>query len=155
MSNTGEISISIASPEDHMAWEALFLEYGVFYKTSFPPEVLAGVWEWIKKEVHPLHCFIAKIDGTMVGFAHVRDQPDTFTAASSWFLDDLYTDPSARGRGVATALLAAITEHASQNGGGTLRWITGADNVVAQRLYDTLATKTSWVMYEDEIAGPR
>jgi len=155
MSKTGEISIAAATPDDHVAWEALFLEYGVFYKTSFSPEVLAGVWEWIMKEGHPLRCLTAKIDGHVVGFAHFRNQPDTFTAASSWFLDDLYTHPSTRGKGVGTALIAAVTEHAGNHGGGALRWVTEANNITAQRLYDTLATRTSWVMYENEIAGSR
>jgi ribosomal protein S18 acetylase RimI-like enzyme len=67
----------------------------------------------------------------------------------------LYTHPSTRGKGVGTALIAAVKEHAGQHGGGALRWVTEANNITAQRLYDTLATRTSWVMYENEIAGSR
>jgi hypothetical protein len=29
-----------------------------------------------------------------------------------------------------------------------LRWITGQDNATAQRLYDTLAKRTSWLTYD-------
>jgi hypothetical protein len=32
-----------------------------------------------------------------------------------------------------------------------LRWITAADNVTAQKLYDRIATRTSWVTYEREL----
>ena len=49
-----------------------------------------------------------------------------------------------------TALLEAVADHAAANGGGTLRWITAADNERAQRVYDRLATHTTWVTYERE-----
>ena len=55
-----------------------------------------------------VRALVAERDGVVIGFAHVRVQPDTFTAGPSWFLDDLYTDPSSRGTGAATALLGAI-----------------------------------------------
>jgi hypothetical protein len=32
--------------------------------------------------------------------------------------------------------------------GGSLRWITAADNERAQRAYERVATRTSWVTYE-------
>lgn len=99
---------------------------------------------------HPLTAFVAEIDGEVRGFAHVREQPDTFTAGPGWFLDDLYIDEELRGSGAGTALLDAVAAHATANGGGTLRWITAHDNDRAQRVYDRLATRTSWVTYEKE-----
>lgn len=137
---------------DHARWRELFTAYGVFYETEFPASVLDGVWAWIRDPEHPVMCFVAVDDaGTIVGFAHVREQPDTFTAGPGWYLDDLFTDPDARGHGIGTALIAAINEHAARHGGGTLRWITAADNERAQRVYDRVATRTTWVTYEKEI----
>jgi ribosomal protein S18 acetylase RimI-like enzyme len=136
---------------DDARWRELFTAYGVFYETEFPASVLDGVWAWIRDPAHPLLCFVAEDEaGTVVGFAHMREQPDTFTAGSGWYLDDLFTDPDARGAGVGTALIAAISDHAARRGGGTLRWITAADNERAQRVYDRLATRTTWVTYEKE-----
>ena len=89
---------------DHARWRELFTAYGVFYETEFPASVLEGVWAWIRDPEHPLLCFVAVDDaGTIVGFAHVREQPDTFTAGPGWYLDDLFTDPDARGQGIATS----------------------------------------------------
>ena len=137
---------------DHARWRELFTAYGVFYETEFPASVLDGVWAWIRDPEHPLLCFVAVDDaGTIVGFAHVREQPDTFTAGPGWYLDDLFTDPDARGQGIATTLIEAISEHAARHGGGTLRWITAVDNERAQRVYDRVATRTTWVTYEKEI----
>lgn len=147
---------------DHDRWRELFLAYGVFYETAFSEDVLEGVWSWLMDAQHPVTAFVAVAEtagadttgdlaGTIVGFAHFRSQPDTFVAGPGWYLDDLYTDPDARGTGAASSLIAAIEVHARAHGGGTLRWITADDNTVAQRVYDRLATRTSWVTYEKEI----
>lgn len=152
MSNTSaEIHTRPVGPEDRERWETLFLAYGVFYEEQFPPSVVEGVWKWLMEESHPIRCFVAEIGGVVVGFAHLRRQHDTFVAGAGWFLDDLFTDPSARGRGVARALITTLDEYATAQGGGTLRWITAANNDTAKRLYDTLATQTSWVTYEREV----
>lgn len=142
---------------DHDRWRELFLAYGVFYETAFSEDVVDGVWSWLTDAQHPVTAFVAvvetagNVEGAIAGFAHFRSQPDTFVAGPGWYLDDLYTDPDYRGSGAASSLITAIEKHARAHGGGTLRWITAADNAVAQRLYDRLATRTSWVTYEKEV----
>ncbi|MGY6498978.1 MAG: N-acetyltransferase family protein [Microcella sp.] len=145
------VQVRPAAAGDEARWRELFAAYGVFYETTFEPAVLDGVWAWIRDPEHPLLCFVAVDDADrVVGFAHVREQPDTFTAGPGWYLDDLFTDPDARGTGAGTALIEAISAHAAAHGGGTLRWITADDNERAQRVYDRLATRTTWVTYEKE-----
>jgi len=92
----------------------------------------------------------AERGGEVVGFAHYRSHPDTFTGGRDWFLDDLYVDPAARGAGTGRALIEAIIAMAAGTG-GSLRWITAADNHTAQALYEKVATRTSWVMYETRV----
>ncbi|MGV8883753.1 MAG: GNAT family N-acetyltransferase [Rhodoglobus sp.] len=137
-------------PDDRERWEALFLEYGVFYETGFDRAVLDGVWAWLMDDAADVRAFVAVEGDEVIGFTHYRPQPDTFTAAPAWFLDDLFVDPAARGSGAATALIEAVAEYATAHGGGTLRWITADDNHRAQRVYDRIATKATWVTYERE-----
>lgn len=144
------LTIRPIAAADRDAWQRLFLAYGAFYETAFETPVIDGVWAWLMDARHPLTAFVAEIDGEVRGVAHVREQPDTFTAGPGWFLDDLYVDEELRGTGAGTALLDAVAAHATAHGGGTLRWITAHDNVRAQRVYDRLATRTSWVTYEKE-----
>lgn len=153
MSDNHTPTVRPVRSDDRGRWEELFLAYGVFYEESFPRDVVEGVWAWLMQEDHPLRCFVAELEGKVVGFAHLRFQHDTFTAGAGWFLDDLFTDPDARGQGVATALIAALNDYASERGGGTLRWITASDNTRARRLYDTLAQATTWVTYEKEVSA--
>jgi GNAT superfamily N-acetyltransferase len=135
---------------DHASWRALFIDYGVFYKTAFDDTVLDGVWTWLVDPAHEVQAIVAVQDDAIVGFAHYRRLFDTFTAAPAWFLDDLYVTPEARGIGAATSLIEAVAAEANAKGGGTLRWITADDNLTAQSVYDKVATRATWVTYEKE-----
>lgn len=138
-----------ATASDRADWERLFGEYGVFYKTEFTAEVLERVWGHVIDDASGLSALVAEVDGTLVGLAHFRSHPDTFSGDRDWFLDDLYTAADARGHGVATALIEEITRIARETApNGSLRWITAADNDRAQRVYDRVATRTTWLTYE-------
>ena len=154
-----ELLIRPIGPDDRDAWRALFTAYGVFYETDFSSAVLDGVWAWLMDDAHEVSALVAELDSaspgtadgqSLVGFAHLRRLNDTFTAGPAWSLDDLYVAPEHRGAGIARALIAACDSTAHAAGGGTLRWITASDNSTAQRLYDTVATRTTWVTYEKE-----
>ena len=64
------------------------------------------------------------------------------------FLDDLFTAPETRGRGVGRALIGRPAEIAREQGCGKVRWVTAPDNRTAQRLYDDLAERTDWLTYD-------
>ena len=137
---------------DRAAWQRLFTAYGVFYETQFTDDVIAAVWKLLLESGSGVDALVAEQEGTVVGFAHYRSHPDTFTGGRDWFLDDLYVDPDARGAGHATALIEHLADLARSTGpAGTLRWITAADNERAQRVYDRIATKTTWVTYEKSL----
>jgi len=132
---------------DEARWRELFTAYGVFYETDFSDEVLERVWALLVAAGSGIDGLVAERDGAVVGIAHYRSHPDTFSGGRDWFLDDLFVDPTARGTGAGRALIEHIAE-LSAGTGGSLRWITAADNHTAQALYDKVATRTSWVMYE-------
>ena len=139
------------APGDRDAWRALFHAYGVFYETDLADEVLDHVWSALLGGA--LRGFVAEQDGRVVGFAHVRSHVATFSVGEDWYLEDLFVDPSARSGGVGTAILEHLVKVATWEGGGTLRWVTAESNATAQRVYDKLATRTTWVTYEVELGG--
>ncbi len=139
------------APADRAAWQELFRAYGVFYETEFGDDVFDGVWAWLLDPAHEVSALVADDAGEIVGFAHVRRLSDTFTAGPGWFLDDLYVVPERRGRGIARDLIERVAQDGGAAGGGTLRWITAADNTGAQKLYDRIAKRASWVVYEREL----
>jgi GNAT superfamily N-acetyltransferase len=131
-------------------WRELFRAYGEFYETAFDDAHLDRTGALLIDPGSGIDALVAEdADGRLVGFAHYRSHPDTFGPGRDWFLDDLFVDPGARGAGVATELIAAVADEARRTGpSGSLRWITAADNERAQRVYDRVATRTTWVTYE-------
>jgi len=142
-----DTTVRAVEPADAARWRELFTAYGVFYETEFGDEVLDSVWEQLLADDSGIDALVAERDGQVVGIAHYRSHPDTFSGGRDWFLDDLFVDPAARGTGAGRALIEAIAE-LSAGTGGSLRWITADDNLTAQALYEKVATRTRWVMYE-------
>lgn len=142
------VAVRPIAASDEAVWRDLFRAYGVFYETAFDDAQLEHVWALLRDAEGGVDAFVAEVEGRVVGFAHYRSHPDTFSTGRDWYLDDLFTDPEFRGGGVGTALIAQLTELARATGPGTLRWITAESNERAQRVYDRVATRTTWVTYE-------
>lgn len=142
-----ETIVRPVAASDAARWRELFTAYGVFYETDFTDEVLDRVWRLMLADDSGIQALVAERGGEVVGFAHFRSHPDTFSGGLDWFLDDLFVDPTVRGTGAGRALIEHIAQ-LSAGTGGSLRWITADDNLTAQALYEKVATRTRWVMYE-------
>ncbi|WP_166872687.1 GNAT family N-acetyltransferase [Salinibacterium sp. ZJ450] len=79
---------------------------------------------------------IAELDGDPVGLIQLYPGFSSIAAAPSWHLNDLYVLDSARGHGVATALMAEAERLARSAGAVELVLETAHTNTVAQRLYE-------------------
>ncbi|GAA1513892.1 ribosomal protein S18 acetylase RimI-like enzyme [Agromyces terreus] len=138
-----------ASEDDFFGWLPLFEAYCRFYETELDDAKALIVWNWISDEHDPLQAALAvSEEGTPVGLAHYRVVPDSLSATRGMHLDDLYVDEESRGSGIGTALIRHVHERAGEVGAAGVSWITAADNESAQRLYDSLAARTTWVTYE-------
>lgn len=135
-------------PADHTTWARLFAAYRDFYELPEDPEVVDRVWGWIRDEGHEVNALVAEVDAEVVGFAHHRCYARPAEGGTGLFLDDLFTAPLARGRGVGRALIGRLAEIARGQGCAKVRWVTAADNHHAQRLYDDIAERTEWVTYD-------
>lgn len=142
-----ETTVRPVRAADAARWRELFAAYGAFYETVFTDEVLDRVWAQLLAAGSGIDALVAEQGGGVVGIAHYRSHPDTFSGGRDWFLDDLFVDPAARGTRAGRALIEAIAQ-LSAGTGGSLRWITADDNHTAQALYEKVATRTRWVMYE-------
>ena len=151
MGDTMAHEIRMAGDDDFFGWLPLFAAYCDFYETELDDAKALIVWTWIRDENDPLQAALAVDDeGTPVGLAQYRVVPDTLRATRGVFLDDLYVNEDARRNGVGRSLIEFVHARSLEVGAGGVSWITAADNVDAQRLYDDMARRTSWVMYEME-----
>jgi GNAT superfamily N-acetyltransferase len=133
---------------DHVAWQQLFHDYRTFYEYDEDQDVVDRVWGWIQDEGHETGALVATSDGEVVGFAHHREFARPSSGKRGLYLDDLYARPDVRGQGVGRAMITALGDMARRQGYDKVRWITAEDNLTAQRLYDGLAEKTSWLTYD-------
>jgi ribosomal protein S18 acetylase RimI-like enzyme len=87
-------------------------------------------------------------DGTPLGFATVYWLWSTSRAARIGVMNDLFTAPEARRRGVGEALIRACLDAVRERGAEILQWQTAPDNHSAQALYDAVGgIREQWVDY--------
>ena len=147
MSDTG-ITVRDVSDGDHAAWAQHFRAYRDFYRLEPDEHVVSRVWDWLRDPEGEVRGLVALDGDRVVGVAHYRRVASPSSGSHGLYLDDLFTTPDARGRGVGRALIGHLAARAAAEGLSGVSWITADDNATARRLYDSLATATHWVTYE-------
>jgi GNAT superfamily N-acetyltransferase len=94
-------------------------------------------------DVDPLHSRLSP-----VGFALFFQSYSTFLAKPGLYLEDLFVRPAARGRGVGSALLAALAKVAITRDYGRFEWSVLDWNEPAIRLYRSIgaAAMDQWTI---------
>ena len=131
---------------DKDRWLDLYKQYIVFYKSSLPDEQYELTWKRIHSDFN-INGLIAELDGQVVGFAHYIFRPSTWAEKDFCYLEDLFTDPAVRGKGVGRALIKELEKIALSRGATRLYWTTAPDNETARKLYDKVAI-TDRVQYK-------
>jgi GNAT superfamily N-acetyltransferase len=140
------IEIAPLREADRAAWEPLARGYKAFYRTEHPDARYDETWGLLI-EGERIHGLAARLDGKLVGIAHYLFHAQTWSA-DACYLQDLFTAPEARGRGVATALIEAVAEAARTRGADRYYWMTKQDNETARALYDRVASFKGFVRYD-------
>lgn len=142
------ITVRYVQENDHGAWASLFTDYRGFYEKSPNTAVVETVWGWITDPEQNTRALIAEINGKALGIGNFRTYSRSIDADKVLYLDDLFTSPTARGHGIASAILRKLTEIARGENAALVRWVTGDTNEAARRLYDRVAKPTAWVTYD-------
>lgn len=148
MSTTPSPTVRPVTDVDESRWRELFRAYRAFYELPESEDVVSRVWGWLLDPEHECRGLVVEGDGRIVGIGHYRRFSRPSTGTVGIWLDDLFTDPSARGRGVGRALIARLTQIAGAEDCSVVRWITKEDNARARAVYDLVATRTQWVTYD-------
>ena len=134
--------------KDKEQWQELYKGYANFYKVEMNNQILETVWSWLHDKNHELNGIVYEIDGNIVALAHYRRMPRPLKGKDVGFLDDLFVEPIHRGKKIGEQLLNELKKISKSKGWDLIRWITHNDNLRAKNLYDRVADKTHWDLYE-------
>jgi GNAT superfamily N-acetyltransferase len=140
------LTIGRLESADRAVWQTLFAGYNEFYGRTMPDEFFEQAWARFQRD-EEIHALGARLDGQLVGIVHFLTHAST-TAPDACYLQDLFTAPEARGRGVARALIEAVTEWARERSCGRVYWSTHESNATARRLYDQVAENRGFILYQ-------
>ena len=141
-----ELSIHSLQPADRSEWERLARGYKDFYEDPVPDAVYDEVWARLMDD-GPVRGLGCRSDGALVGIAHFLFHAHTWHGETC-YLQDLFTLPEARGKGIARALIDAAAEEARARGCATFYWVTKTDNAPARALYDRIARYKGFIRYD-------
>ncbi len=133
---------------DRRQWDDLWQGYLAFYESEVPATVTNLTWSRILDPEAPILGLCAsQPDGELLGIVHYLFHPVTWAAGPRCYLEDLFTAPAARGRGIGRALIEAVYAAADARGADQVYWLTQEFNDTARQLYDKVASVTSFVKY--------
>lgn len=144
------IEVGRLRESDRPRWTELWRGYLDFYQTALPPENYEHTWSRLIQD-DPLHALAARDGDEILGITHFLFHPSAWTLTPVCYLQDLFTAPASRNRGIARALIAGVADAARTAGSTRLYWLTQSHNATARALYDKIAQHTGFIRYEHPI----
>ena len=145
---TKSIDIRPLGRRDRAAWGKLWHDYLAFYGAERPDDLYDLTFDrYTDPDRSDMVAFMAWDGDTALGLVHSIAHPHGWQADPVTYLQDLFTAPEARGRGVARALIEAVYADADRAGRGSVYWLTQTGNTTARALYDRIAQATDFMKY--------
>jgi len=147
----GDVSIRAVTRQDYEQWLPLWDGYNAFYgragATALSPDITAMTWARFFDAYEPVHALVAERGGKLLGLTHYLFHRSTTLIEPTCYLQDLFTNEAARGKGVGRALIAGVYERARRAGSSRVYWQTHETNQTAMLLYDKVAERSGFVIY--------
>ncbi len=150
-----ETVVRAPSRSDFEQWLRLWDGYNAFYgrkgPSALPGAVTEMTWERFFDAYEPVQALVAGCEGRLLGLAHFIFHRSTTLVGPSCYLQDLFTDEGARGRGIGRALIEAVYDRARTAGATRVYWQTQETNETAMKLYDRVAERSGFVVYSKNV----
>jgi GNAT superfamily N-acetyltransferase len=147
----GAMNIRSVAPADFAQWSPLWEGYNSFYERSIPAEVTRMTWARFFDAYEPVHAMVAEEDGRLLGLVHYLFHRNTAMIEPVCYLQDLFTNEAARGKGIGRALIEAVYQRARIAGSPRVYWLTHETNLTAMKLYDQVAERSGFVQYRRQM----
>ena len=133
--------------EDKSQWTPLWQGYLEFYKTELSDEQSELTWQRLLDNDFNLHCLVVEVDEKIQGITHYSFQTSTWAHKNYCYLEDLFTAPAFRGKGLGRLLIDSVKDIAVSEGSSRLYWNTDETNATARKLYDSYILDSGKVQY--------
>jgi GNAT superfamily N-acetyltransferase len=141
------VTIRDALPEDEARWRALWADYLAFYRVTLADDVTDLTWRRVFDPASAIFMRVAVADDVVVGFALCLTHEGSWTRALDCYLEDLFVDADARGKGIGRALLDDLVALSKAQGWTRLYWHTDETNTKARKLYDHYVESDGHIRY--------
>jgi GNAT superfamily N-acetyltransferase len=140
---------------DFRAWKPLWDGYNAFYgraaETALPAGVTDATWQRFLDPAEPVFALVAESDGELVGLAHYLFHRSTTRIELICYLEDLFTSPAERGRGIGKALIEGVYDQAQRAGLTSVYWQTHASNTTGRLLYEKVAAHLGFIVFSKDL----
>ena len=152
---TAALTIRQIAEADRDAWEPLWAGYNAFYDragpTALAPAITQTLWQRFFDPNEAVFALVAEESGQLAGLAHFLFHRSTTRIEPVCYLQDLFTDPALRGRGVGRALIEGVYARARDAGASRVYWQTRENNAAGRRLYDKVARHHGFIVYSHDV----
>jgi GNAT superfamily N-acetyltransferase len=133
-----------ATTNDLPQLSQLFDAYRIFYRK---PSDIGSATEFLKERMKENQSviFVDEENGTLTGFTQLYPQFSSTRMQRTWLLNDLYIQPSFRGKGISKKLIEASKQLARDTNAAGLLLETEKSNITGNQLYPA----TDFVLYNE------
>jgi GNAT superfamily N-acetyltransferase len=140
---------------DFPAWKPLWDGYNAFYgrkaEAALPAQVTEATWQRFFDSAEPVFALVAETEGNLVGLVQYLFHRSTTSIELTCYLQDLFTAPAERGRGVGRALIDGVCQEARRAGLKEVYWQTHESNRAGRVLYDKVAAFGGFIVYSKDL----
>jgi GNAT superfamily N-acetyltransferase len=137
---------------DRAIWQPLWKGYLDFYETVLPQATYDLTFARLTGGKEPMGGMLSFDEtGQARGLVHWVQHRTCWGEKDNCYLQDLFSDPSVRGKGHGRALIEAVYAKAADLGCSRVYWQTHETNMTAQALYDRIADKSGFIVYRKAI----
>jgi GNAT superfamily N-acetyltransferase len=155
MPSEGSVLVRPIEEPDLEEWLPLWDGYNAFYgragPTALPLEITKITWQRFFDPAEPVFALVAEDRGKLVGLTHYLYHRSTTRTELTCYLQDLFTTPAQRGRGIGRALIEGVYDRARSAGIRRVYWQTQESNAAGRLLYDKVAKYSGFIVYTAEM----
>ena len=145
---TKSFEIRKLSDNDFINWKMLWGQYLEFYQSSLENIVYETTFKRLIASNHlSQNALVANEGNNLIGLVHFIYHPRNWKIENVCYLQGLFVLPTLRGTGVGRGLIEAVYSDADKNKTSTVYWLTQDSNKQARKLYDNIASVTSFIKY--------